>query len=373
MATLLDIDKNFAKEKVNGEDYIFFDIKNEPFRTYGIFFDEELGEYCRMDKNVAEGTNEGVGVLNKNTSGGRVRFRTNAKKFVLRSNQRRFVISENLTMTAGTGFSVYADGVFHQSAMPPWNDGWKQKSMAKNPPNFGFDTLIEFDPNVEKEREITIYFPLYNGVDSLLIGLQEGDSLNAGDGYKYELPVVFFGSSTTQGASCSRPGNSYDAMLSRMLDFDYINLGFSGSGRAEGEMTEYLANLKCQVFVCDYDYNAHTAEFLEKTHLPLYRAFRKVQPDTPILFLSKADIERKPWIFEPKERRDVIYKTYQIALSEGDENVAFIDGATLFGDDVFRDCCTIDSVHPTDLGFARMAEKVYPVLKQMLEKSQVKK
>ena len=368
MATLLDIDKNFAKEKVSGDDYIFVDIKNEPFRTYGIFFDEEIGEYCRMDKNAAEGTNEGVGVLNKNTSGGRVRFRTNAKKFVLRSNQRRFVISENLTMTAGTGFSVYADGVFHQSAMPPWNDGWKQKSMAKNPPNFGFDTLIEFNPYEDKEREITIYFPLYNGVDSVQIGLRDGDSLAEGGDYKYELPVVFFGSSTTQGASCSRPGNSYDAMLSRMLDFDYINLGFSGSGRAEGAMTEYLANLKCKVFVCDYDHNAHTAEFLEKTHLPLYRAFRRVQPDTPIIFLSKPDVERKPWFFEPNERREVILKTYNTALSEGDENVAFIDGADLFGHDALRDCCTVDGAHPNDLGFMRMAEKIYPVLKKMIEK-----
>ena len=368
MANLHDIDKNFAKEKVNGDDYVFFDVRNEPFRTYGIFYDEELGEYCRMDKNAAEGTNEGVGVLNKNTSGGRVRFKTNSTKIVIRSNQRRIIVMEHMSHACSMGFSVYADGKFHDTVMPPVNEGWEDIAWKKNPIDFGYDSVVTFNPNEKKERDITIYFPLYNGVDRLQIGLEEGATLSEGGKYKYDLPVVFFGSSITQGACCSHPGNSYDAMLSRMLDFDYINLGFSGSGRAEGAMTEYLANLKCKVFVCDYDHNAHTAKFLEKTHLPLYRAFRKVQPDTPILFLSKPDIERKPWMFEPKERRDVIYKTYQTALSEGDENVAFIDGADLFGHDALRDCCTVDAAHPNDLGFMRMAEKIYPVLKKMIEK-----
>jgi lysophospholipase L1-like esterase len=31
-----------------------------------------------------------------------------------------------------------------------------------------------------------------------------------------------------------------------------------------------------------------------------------------------------------------------------------------------RDCCTADGCHPNDAGFLRMAEVVYPVLKNIL-------
>ena len=128
-------------------------------------------------------------------------------------------------------------------------------------------------------------------------------------------------------------------------------------------MVQYLAGLEMSIFVCDYDHNAPDAEYLKKTHLPLYRTIRAKQPELPIIFLSAPNILLDPKGWEP--RRNVIRETYQTALAEGDKNVYFIDGAELFdGDD--WDSCTVDGTHPNDLGFYRMAMRIKKEIARLL-------
>ena len=131
----------------------------------------------------------------------------------------------------------------------------------------------------------------------------------------------------------------------------------------EKAMAEHLASLDASAFVLDYDYNAPNAEHLQATHYPLYERIRSTHKDTPILFISKPDFE---YDGQSAKRRAVIIETYEKAKANGDKNVAFIDGETLFGT-FGRDGCTVDTCHPNDLGFYRMAETVYPVLKALLK------
>ena len=126
-------------------------------------------------------------------------------------------------------------------------------------------------------------------------------------------------------------------------------------------MCEYLSGIDCSAFVCDYDHNAPDSVYLEKTHYALYETFRKKQPETPVVFISKPDIEHDT---DRKVRRGIIKKTYLRAIAEGDENVYFIDGGTFFGKD--RNACTVDGCHPNDLGFIRMANKIGAVLDKIL-------
>lgn len=154
-----------------------------------------------------------------------------------------------------------------------------------------------------------------------------------------------------------------DDRHSRRLDTDYINLGFAGNCKAEAMMIQYLANLKMSVFVCDYDHNTPDAEYLQKTHLPLYRSIRAKQPNLPIVFLSAPTIIAN--MEEYAARREIIRESYREALNEGDENVYFIDGAELFAGEDW-DSCTIDGVHPNDLGFYRMAMRIEKELGSLL-------
>ena len=66
-----------------------------------------------------------------------------------------------------------------------------------------------------------------------------------------------------------------------------------------------------------------------------------------------------------KERRSIIEDTYKNAVKAGDKNVYFIDGETFFGEHD-RELCTIDRIHPNDLGFYRMASTILPTMKKIL-------
>jgi hypothetical protein len=62
-----------------------------------------------------------------------------------------------------------------------------------------------------------------------------------------------------------------------------------------------------------------------------------------------------------------VRKTYENAVNRGDKNVYFLDGETFYGD-LDRDLCTVDGIHPNDLGFYRMATAIKPLLVLLLEK-----
>ena len=125
-----------------------------------------------------------------------------------------------------------------------------------------------------------------------------------------------------------------------------------------------MSGLEMSAFVCDYDHNAPTAEHLRATHLPLYRAVRAKQPGLPIILISKPDHQTD---LETLERFEIIRATYETAIAEGDRNITLIDGRTLF-DGEMADSCTVDTCHPNDLGFYRMAQKIAPVIEGALNR-----
>ncbi|MFK7848364.1 MAG: SGNH/GDSL hydrolase family protein, partial [Rhodothermales bacterium] len=102
----------------------------------------------------------------------------------------------------------------------------------------------------EGKREYTIYLPLYNGVESLEIGVEEGSTFEP-VAPREERPVLFYGTSIMHGACASRPGMAIPAILGRRLGRPTMNLGFSGNGRMEPEVGAILAELDPCVFAID--------------------------------------------------------------------------------------------------------------------------
>ena len=352
MKNISEIDKNFKVESnIKRENLQFWDAETEPFRIYGLL--RENGRFCRMPEAVAKSVNEGVHGLYANTAGGRVRFVTDSPYIAISAEMDGVGKMPHFPLTGSVGFDLYVD------------EGGGQKYYGTFTPPYevatGYESVIDFSSNAE--RIITINFPLYSNVKKLYIGLDSHSVRKAAPDYKYEKPIVYYGSSITQGGCASRPGNSYQSMISRKLDTNFINLGFSGSGRAEEAMAQYLADLEMSIFVCDYDHNAPDAAYLKETHLPLYRAIRAKQPKLPIILISAADVLIAPDTFA--DRREVVRETYQTAIAEGDENVYFIDGAELFVGEAW-DSCTVDRVHPNDLGFYRMARRIEREIARLL-------
>ena len=336
-----------VKKVIDSAGISWYNVDNLPFRVYGLLRDDY--GYRRVPKDVAEATSVKVAGLAHNTSGGRVRFRTASGRIAIRATMNSICRMPHMAYTGIHGFDLYADGIFIKSFVPPYDiEG-------------GYESVITLPSN--EDRLITINFPLYNSVASLEIGLDDGFMPRCAEDYRFEKPVVFYGSSITQGGCASRPGTCYQSILSRSLDFNFINLGFSGSGRAEPAISEYMAGLDMSVFVMDYDHNAPSVEYLADTHERLFNTIRAKQPDLPILMLSRP----KYYLNETEiMRRDIIIKTYLNALAKGDKNVWFIDGSTLMPPEI-RNEGTVDDCHPTDLGFYFMAKGIMPVLKEILE------
>ena len=207
--------------------------------------------------------------------------------------------------------------------------------------------------------------PLYGGVRDLLIGIEADATLTPAPDYKLECPVVYYGSSITQGGCASRPGMSYQAIISRRLGINHLNLGFSGSARGEDTIADYIAGLEMSAFVYDYDHNAPNPTHLELTHGPMFDKIRAAHPDIPIIMVSRP-IFGSECTDEQIERQEIIRASYDRAIANGDKNVYFVNGNDFFMKEM-PDLYTVDFVHPNDLGHYYMAKAIFEVLAPAME------
>ncbi len=352
MIDITKIDENFAvKTKIGRDDLRYYDAESSPFKIYGVR--KENGKFRRLPEAVAAQVSEGVCCLHTNTAGGRVRFVTDSPFVAFYAKIEGVPRFSHMPLTGIAGLDMYAreDGVerFVVSFTPPYDiEG-------------GYEGIGYFTD--KKERIVTINFPLYSSLTKVYIGLQEGASLKEAPAYTYEKPVVTYGSSITQGACASRPGNCYQQFLTRELDCNHWNLGFSGGAKGEEAISDWIKRLEMSAFLYDYDYNAPTAEHLQATHEKMFRAIREAQPNLPIVIMSRPKYYLND---DDKKRLEIIRTTYENAIAVGDENVYLLDGPTLMAD--IKDNGTVDYAHPSDSGFASMAKAIIPVLSRILKK-----
>lgn len=347
-----EIDKNLAVEtNISKDDIVWLNAAEAPFKVYGA---TSVEPYVRMSDEVAKTVSEGVYGLSKHTAGIRLRFRTNSPYIAIHCEWNSLTIFSHMPICGTSGFDIYKCNNGNQS--------FSGTFMPSPSSHNGYDSLKELWTN--QMTDYVLNFPLYNRVDKLYIGVQKDAEFETPAEYINDLPVVFYGSSITQGGCAARPGNCYQNFLSRTLNIDYVNLGFSGSGKAEDEIIEYMSNLSMSAFVSDYDHNAPDVEHLKNTHYKLYKAIREKHPDIPYIILSKPDYHVGNKVDDL--RRSVTMNTFINAKNDGDKNIYFIDGAALFaGDEWFA--CTVDGTHPTDLGFYRMAQALMPTFKTILK------
>lgn len=351
------VDRNLAPSRVSGG-MEFFDVRKAPFTLHGLYRPETPGLFRRCPSEVAEATSDCVAFLHTNTTGARVRFCTTSRKIAIRAEEPTICAMPHQALTGSSGFDMYLDGSFFKSFVPPID--YQGGFMPHFDISGGYGA--EIDTFSAEAKQVTIFFPTYNDVAELYVGLEPGAELTEAEPYRNETPVVFYGSSITHGCSATHPGNTYPNLLSRWLDTDILNLAFSGSARGERAITDYIAGLKMSAFVLDYDHNAPDAEFLRKTHEPMFQRIREKQPELPIVIASKTDLHTEDqW----QLRREIILDTYRHAVAAGDKNVYFVDGAKIF-DLLDRSACTVDGCHPTDVGFFCMAKAFEPVLRNVL-------
>lgn len=348
------IDKNFAGEKIQLDGVKLYNVRNPLFQIYGLYNPYKRESFKRMPHDEAVKMNSNIQELYTHIAGGRMRFRTDSTRVFLRAILPKITRFDHMPKTGVTCFDLYVDGEYFNTFRHGAFDEFEQNGKPEN----AYDSRMTL--NEKKMHDILIHFPLYNPVDDVFVGLDEDAVVLPAEEYTYKKPIVFYGSSITQGACASHPGNAYFNILSRRLGADIVNLGFSSGCKGEVPMAEYLANLDMSILVYDFDHNAETVEELREAHERTFKTIRNRQPNLPIIITSAADR-----MFGIPERKEVIYQTYKNAIEAGDKRVYFIDGDDIYAP-VGRGLCTVDHIHPNDIGFLMMANAVEPVIRKIL-------
>ena len=215
-------------------------------------------------------------------------------------------------------------------------------------------------------RRYTLYLPLYNGVDSLEVGIPKGESFEALAPRK-EKPILFYGTSIMHGACASRPGMAFPAILGRRLRRPTINLGFSGNGRMEAEIAALLAEQDPCAYVIDCLPNMNETTVSERT-VPLVKKLREAHDQTPILLVEDRSFTNTPFFPQRKSHhqksRAALKKAYGELTDAGIANLYYMDGDYLLGEDGEG---ATDGSHPSDLGMIRYADAYEPVLRSILK------
>lgn len=325
---------------------------NAPIKVFGIADFYKRRSFARLPDEVIKAV-PSLEFLGRRSSGGRVCFRTNSSTLCIKI--------ELETLSVDIGMSIYAS----QSAFVYTGSRQDLRLLGLvNPPNYETKVLQNSFELSGEMQDITVLVPRNEIIKSIDVSIDDNAELCEPTPYKYSKPILYYGSSITEGGCCCNPINCYNAMISRHLDVDYYNFGFSGSCKGESALADFFNTLDFSIFVLDYDHNAPDVAHLEATHEPFYKKIREANKSVPILMLTRP----RPYLTEEEtQRKDVVKKTYENAIASGDKNVYFFDGPSFFKGFADSEHCFIDGCHPNDLGFFKMAEALEPTIKALLE------
>ena len=308
--------------------------------------------------NTSTNKGSGVAYLATQTAGVAVRFCTDASMVAVQAVMRNCNTNFNHMSKKGIwGFDVYVGTGTDRT--------WVTNTNAQMV-NDGADgsTMACYLNLPSGYKEVLIMFPQYGGVTSVNIGLPKNAKIaKAND--RSAKDVCFYGTSITQGACSNRPGTSYTNTLGRTLDVNVRNLGFSGSGKGEPVMAEYIASMvnEFSAVVLDFERNGTFQELLD-WHYNFYATIRKASATVPIILVTRPIFTDMPTVGE-LNFHSVVMNTYQRAIASGDTHIYMLNGYEYFTPGM-ADLYTVDNTHPNDLGHYFMANKLYPYLYRAL-------
>lgn len=319
---------------------------------------ELAAPYDRLPARAEALVRPPVWALSRDSSGLAVRFVSDARtlrmRWVLNSPDLDMV---HMPATGVSGVDLY---------VRTEDRGWRWLSVGR--PS-GVENDVELVNGLpEGRREYMVYLPLYSGIVSASIGIPAASTISRAperpEGRR--KPILFYGTSITQGGCASRPGMVHTAILGRWFDRPVINLGFSGNGRMDPELGPMLGELDPAVFVVDCLPNMNGGTVAERTE-PLVRALRDARPDTPILLVEDRSFENA-WLRPQRQAhhaasRKALREAYERLIEDGVGGLYYLEGEDLLGDDSES---TVDGSHPTDLGFRRQAERFLEALEPLL-------
>ena len=312
--------------------------------------------YDRLPVSYKEKVREPVWALSKASAGVTVRFHTNSTSINLKWSVLNDLDMPHMASTGIKGIDLYTK----------YNNKWRYVTTAgalvglKTYQNKSIpaDSINEYEliKNMTPEfREYKLFLPLYDGVTKLEIGIDSNATIKKAIPNS-QKPIVFYGTSITQGGCASRPGMAHTNIISRELDVDCINYGFSGNGRMETPIVELISEIDASFYVIECMQNMDAEQVSERVR-PLVDMIRTKHPRTPIVLVENM-MYTTAFLDQTIETRLIqenaaLKNEYDKIIKSGTPNIFYIkDNQDLLVDNEG----TVDGVHLTDLGFLRYAD-----------------
>ena len=332
------------------------------FPIYGKAIENTSATYERLPASLEGVIRKPVWDLAHHSAGISVRFRSNSPYIRLRWVSFGLHTMNHMTDTGTRGLDLYTQD--------PVDGHWRFARSARPVKDTLNDQTVisNMDPVM---REYIVYLSLYEGVKKLEIGVEEGSVIEgpAIDSPRKGSPIVMYGTSILQGGCANRPGMAFTNIISRELDREVVNLGFSGNARLDYEIAELMASVdNPSLFVLDNVPNCE-ASLIDERQEKFFRIIRDAHPDVPVVFVENPAYPHT--VFDKKSAADVAARNasmrafYEKLKKAGEKKIYYIQGDKLIGTDGEA---TVDGVHFTDLGMVRYTEYVLPTLKKALRK-----
>ncbi|MBP3406262.1 MAG: SGNH/GDSL hydrolase family protein [Kiritimatiellae bacterium] len=312
----------------------------------GRAFDDVDAWYDRLPAGVTTNVNRGVRALKHHTAGMQFRFRTDSKMLSFRwVPYGGRLAMDHMPSTGVSGIDIYR---FDER-----KGRWLYVKTGRITSAKEGSVKIDWPPGAQ----CLVNLPLYNGLKGFSLGIEPDASVMPPGPRKsgVDKPVVFYGTSITQGGCASRPGMSFVNIVGRKLDVPVVNLGFSGYGWMEFEMSEHLARIDASCYVLDCLRNmGMTADGprkgrnVDENYEPFIRNLRAKRPGVPIVMAEMGDV----YCGEPNAKNRYMRGLYEKLVAEGWKNLVYLPGAEMYSDDLEG---TVDGVHPNDWGMMSFA------------------
>ena len=324
------------------------------FTIEGRGFEDLLSPYDRLPSNARKKVSDIIWNLSLDSAGICARFLSDTSALFVRWDLRkRSLEMPHMPATGVSGIDLYV------------KNGKSWRWLAIGQPTSNENEVLLFEKVESVTREYLLYLPLYNGVQSVSLGIP-ASTKQIFPAKKRNGSIVFYGTSITHGACASRPGTCHVALLGRWLNRPVINLGFSGNGKMEPEIGIIIADIKTDLFVIDCLPNMNAKLVMER--LPDFcRILRSKQLHTPILLVEDRTYADAFFCTDRakvnQSNRAALGRAYSVLKREGIDNVHYLQGNNLLGIDGED---TVDGSHPTDLGFLRQAKVFFPAIQEIL-------
>nr|WP_227740383.1 SGNH/GDSL hydrolase family protein [Salegentibacter sp. BLCTC] len=326
-------------------------FKGLKFNINGKYHSEE--SFSRLPLYYKKIVRPKVWSLSKNSSGISIRFKTNSPDISVKWELSNFSDNSNMNRIGVSGLDLYC------SVDNKW-----QYVMSGIPTRQINEQLLISDMDTIT-KDFMINLPLYDGIENIEIGIKDGFKISkSGNNFKTDNPIVFYGTSITQGGSASRPGLAYPSIISRNLNIETINLGFSGNGKFEKSVGLALCEIDAEMYVIDCTPNS-SPEVIKKNALELIMQIKTCKPNTPILLVES--IIREYSYFQKTDKsifgglkyieaqNNELRESYEKALKKGIVGLYYLSSEGLIGYDHEG---TVDGTHLNDLGMQRIADKI---------------